>query len=187
MLVNLWHDNSTIELGGVQTVKFCLKKKKKEKMDKEELSLSLSVSHSHLYSSLFIRLSLPSPFASQNPFLWTKPPDIPKSLREMPESISWVIISVQSTLSSRIICSQALWRAAVMPEISWHVINCEWLAGDKHETVCFVLAHLHRTHTERAESHMIHTSILHLLSCPFTCLCFSPLTPSLPSGKHRGA
>ena len=162
------------------------KKKKKGKMDKEELSLS--VSHSHLYSSLFIHLSLPSPFTSQNPCLWTKPPDIPKSLREMPESISWVIISVQSdTLSSRIICSQALWRAAVMPEISWHVINCEWLAGDKHEMVRFVLADLHRTHTEREESYMIHTAILHLSACPFTCQCFSPLTPSLPSGKHRGA
>lgn len=79
----------------------------------------LSVSHSHLYSSLFIRLSLPSPFALKNSFLWTKPPDIPKSLREMPKSISWVIISVQSdTLSSGIIYSQALRQPVVMPEVS---------------------------------------------------------------------
>lgn len=25
-----------------------------------------------------------------------------------------------------------------MPEISWHVIDREWLAEDKDETVCFV-------------------------------------------------
>lgn len=107
------------------------------------------MSYSHLYSSLFICLSLPSPFALKNPFLRTKLPDIPKSLREMPESISWVIISVQSdTLSSGIICSQALWRPVVMPEISWHVINCEWLTEEKHKIVCFVLdstaAHVRR-------------------------------------------
>lgn len=77
----------------------------------------------------------------KNPFLSSKPPDMPKILREMPESISWLIISVQSdTLSRRIICSQAWWRPIVMPEISWHVINCEWLAEDKQDTMCIVPA-----------------------------------------------
>lgn len=48
-----------------------------------------------------------------------KAADIPECLREMPESISWVIISVPfDTLSSGTICSRALWRPVLMQEIS---------------------------------------------------------------------
>lgn len=94
-------------------------------------------------------MSLASPPPLKNPILWTKPPDIPEPEREMPESISWVIISVQSdTLSSRIISSQALWRPAVMRETSWHAINCEWLAEDKHKCVFCILDIKQRMCTE---------------------------------------
>lgn len=109
-------------------------------MVKKKYSLSFFPSLSwHLTYHFPSILSSFSPFPLKNQFFWTKPPDIPKSLREMPESISWVIISVQSdTLSSRIICSPALWRPFVMSAISWHVINCERPAEDKHKIACFV-------------------------------------------------
>lgn len=65
-----------------------------------------------------------------------------------------------------------------MPEISWHVIDREWLAEDKHETVfcswCYV-AHLHITHLKHEDSYLMHSTFLHLSSCPFTCLCLALL------------
>lgn len=99
----------------------------------------------------------------------------------MSESISWLSISVQpDTLSRGIMCRHCLWRLVIIPDDSWHLINCE--LHNKTQDCMFCSWHYTATCTYMEEMGYTHTLFVYPVHFPG---CTSP--PVSPQYLSSGA